>query len=259
MSPVSVTCSCHLPHLETPFCCSGRQPLLPTDTLPPKFSLVCTAQVAAKQMVGVYLSIWVRQGLLPHVHGTQVTSVGTGVLGYLGNKGGHRSMLCRSACWRGTVPPLLCNVWDTPVPHHVQAPCGSIVIRYHVTPLSCYHVPSLSCHQLCRLSRRLTVCFCPRGLPSVAASLTVCRTGAVTIRMRVFDSGVCFIASHLSSGENEGDELKRNYDYSEIIRRGAFHGDGGALDPDSLAAAASAASLQEGVSKVRLIQNWEGF
>lgn len=78
----------------------------------------------------------------------------------------------------------------------------------------------------------------------------MCLTGAVTIRMRVFDSGVCFIAAHLSSGENEGDELKRNYDYSEIIRRGAFHGDGGALDPDSLAAAASAASLQEGVSKV---------
>ena len=62
------------------------------------FSLVCTAQVAAKQMVGVYLSIWVRQGLLPHVHGTQVTSVGTGVLGYLGNKGGHCSRPCRSAC-----------------------------------------------------------------------------------------------------------------------------------------------------------------
>ncbi len=81
----------------------------------------------------------------------------------------------------------------------------------------------------------------------------MCFTGAVTIRMRVFDSGVCFIAAHLSSGENEGDELKRNYDYSEIIRRGAFHGDGGALDPDSLAAAASAASLQEGVSKVSLM------
>lgn len=80
----------------------------------------------------------------------------------------------------------------------------------------------------------------------------MCFTGAVTIRMRVFDSGVCFIVAHLSSGENEGDELKRNYDYSEIIRRGAFHGDGGALDPDSLAAAASAASLQEGVSKVSL-------
>ena len=77
--------------------------------------------------------------------------------------------------------------------------------------------------------------------------------------MRVFDSGVCFIAAHLSSGENEGDELKRNYDYSEIIRRGAFHGDGGALDPDSLAAAASAASLQEGVSKVSLIQRLGRF
>lgn len=38
-------------------------------------------------MVGVYLSIWVRRALLPHVHGIQVTSIGTGVLGYLGNKG----------------------------------------------------------------------------------------------------------------------------------------------------------------------------
>lgn len=45
-------------------------------------------QVAAKQMVGVYLSVWVRRGILPHVRGVQVTSVGTGMMGYLGNKGG---------------------------------------------------------------------------------------------------------------------------------------------------------------------------
>ncbi len=46
-----------------------------------------SCQVAGKQMVGVYLSIWVRRAILPHVHGIQVTSIGTGVLGYLGNKG----------------------------------------------------------------------------------------------------------------------------------------------------------------------------
>ncbi len=48
------------------------------------------SQVAAKQMVGVYLSVWVRAGLLPHIRGVQATSVGTGVMGYLGNKGAAR-------------------------------------------------------------------------------------------------------------------------------------------------------------------------
>ena len=47
-------------------------------------------QVAAKQMVGVYLSVWVRRPLLQHIRGVQVTSIGTGVLGYLGNKGAAR-------------------------------------------------------------------------------------------------------------------------------------------------------------------------
>lgn len=40
-------------------------------------------------MVGVYLSVWVRRGILPHVRGVQVTYVGTGMMGYLGNKGRH--------------------------------------------------------------------------------------------------------------------------------------------------------------------------
>ncbi|KAL0027397.1 hypothetical protein WJX79_008379 [Trebouxia sp. C0005] len=100
-------------------------------------------QVAAKQMVGVYLSLWVRRGVLPHMRGVQVTSVGTGMMGYLGNK------------------------------------------------------------------------------------------GAVAARLRVYDSGICFICSHLSSGENEGDELKRNYDYSEIVRRGQFPPDSAVLDPET--------------------------
>ena len=47
---------------------------------------VC-AQVAAKQMVGLYLSVWVRSEMLPYIRGVQVTSVGTGVMGYFGNKG----------------------------------------------------------------------------------------------------------------------------------------------------------------------------
>ena len=38
-------------------------------------------------MVGVYLSVWVCKSLLHAVRGVQVTSVGTGIMGYLGNKG----------------------------------------------------------------------------------------------------------------------------------------------------------------------------
>ena len=45
------------------------------------------AQVAAKQMVGLYLSVWVRSKMLPYIRGVQATSVGTGVMGYFGNKG----------------------------------------------------------------------------------------------------------------------------------------------------------------------------
>lgn len=40
--------------------------------------------------MGIYLSIWVRASLLPHVHGIQILSVATGMMGYLGNKGTRR-------------------------------------------------------------------------------------------------------------------------------------------------------------------------
>ena len=37
--------------------------------------------------------------------------------------------------------------------------------------------------------------------------------------MRVHDSGMCLVAAHLSSGQAEGDELRRNYDYAEARAR----------------------------------------
>ena len=49
-------------------------------------------------MVGIYLSVWVRRGLLPKVRGVQVMSIGTGLLGYLGNKG---APAC--CCWAAAV------------------------------------------------------------------------------------------------------------------------------------------------------------
>lgn len=40
--------------------------------------------------------------------------------------------------------------------------------------------------------------------------------------MRIYDSSAVFINSHFSSGSSEGDELRRNLDFSEIIRRAEF-------------------------------------
>eukprot|EP00884_Botryococcus_braunii_P001968 jgi/Botrbrau1/11772/Bobra.0195s0097.1 len=115
-------------------------------------------QVAAKQMVGLYLSIWVKRGLVPHIRGVQVTSVGTGVLGYMGNK------------------------------------------------------------------------------------------GAVAARMRVHESGLCFVGAHLSAGELEEDSGKRNFDYAEIIRRGQFPSESVSLDPEALAPSSNPQAA--GISKV---------
>ncbi|XP_051113828.1 type IV inositol polyphosphate 5-phosphatase 6-like isoform X2 [Andrographis paniculata] len=42
---------------------------------------------ASKQMVGIFLCVWVRQGLYGHISRTKISCVGTGLMGCLGNKG----------------------------------------------------------------------------------------------------------------------------------------------------------------------------
>lgn len=44
-------------------------------------------QLVGKQMVGLYVSVWVRRRMLQFIRGVQATSVATGFGGYLGNKG----------------------------------------------------------------------------------------------------------------------------------------------------------------------------
>eukprot|EP00887_Chlorella_sp_A99_P001580 scaffold8.g1580.t1 len=83
-------------------------------------------------------SVWVRRALLPHIRGVQALSVGTGMLGMLGNK------------------------------------------------------------------------------------------GAVAVRMRVYDSSLCIISSHLTSGEGADAMQRRLFDYGEVVRRGYFAAEGGA-------------------------------
>lgn len=43
---------------------------------------------ASKQMVGLFLCVWVREGLQRHVSNLKVSCVGRGIMGYLGNKVG---------------------------------------------------------------------------------------------------------------------------------------------------------------------------
>ena len=58
--------------------------------------------------------------------------------------------------------------------------------------------------------------------------------GAVAVRLRIYDSPLCVVCSHLASGDQEGDELKRNADYAEVCKRCVFPTD------EELAAAGAA-------------------
>lgn len=103
--------------------------------------------VASKQMVGIFLTIWVRSELRDHVRNLKVSCVGRGLMGYLGNK------------------------------------------------------------------------------------------GSISISMSVHQTSFCFICSHLTSGEKEGDELRRNSDVMEILRKTRFpqvHGMGDENSPQTI-------------------------
>lgn len=87
---------------------------------------------ANKQMVGIFLSVWVRTDLRQHVTNLKVSCVGRGIMGYLGNK------------------------------------------------------------------------------------------GSTSISMTLYNTTFCFVCTHLASGEKFGDELRRNMDVSEILKKTKF-------------------------------------
>ncbi|GAB4841581.1 Type I inositol polyphosphate 5-phosphatase 4 [Ancistrocladus abbreviatus] len=88
--------------------------------------------VASKQMVGIFLTIWMGSDLRDDVRNFKVSCVGRGLIGYLGNK------------------------------------------------------------------------------------------GSISISMSLHQTSFCFICSHLTSGQKEGDELRRNSDVMEILRKTRF-------------------------------------
>ncbi|KAK8650291.1 hypothetical protein V6N13_139936 [Hibiscus sabdariffa] len=89
-------------------------------------------RIVSKQMVGIYISVWVRKRLRKHINNLKVSPVGVGLMGYMGNK------------------------------------------------------------------------------------------GSVSVSMTLFQSRLCFVCSHLTSGQKDGAEHRRNSDVYEIIRRTSF-------------------------------------
>ncbi|KAL3505962.1 hypothetical protein ACH5RR_031344 [Cinchona calisaya] len=88
--------------------------------------------VSSKQMVGLFLTVWVRSELREGVRNLKVSCVGRGLMGYLGNK------------------------------------------------------------------------------------------GSISVSMLLHQTSFCFICSHLTSGQKEGDELRRNSDVMEILKKTRF-------------------------------------
>lgn len=43
-------------------------------------------RIISKQMVGIYLSVWVRRSLRKHIQNLKISTAGVGVMGYIGNK-----------------------------------------------------------------------------------------------------------------------------------------------------------------------------
>ncbi|KAA8550836.1 hypothetical protein F0562_002520 [Nyssa sinensis] len=103
--------------------------------------------VSSKQMVGLFLTVWVKSDLRDDVRNMKVSCVGRGLMGYLGNK------------------------------------------------------------------------------------------GSISISMCLHQTSFCFICSHLTSGQKEGDELRRNSDVMEILRKTRFprvHGMGDENSPQTI-------------------------
>ncbi|KAH9626053.1 hypothetical protein KSS87_000373 [Heliosperma pusillum] len=101
-------------------------------------------RIVSKQMVGIFLTIWVRKSLRKHIQNLKVSTVGVGVMGYIGNK------------------------------------------------------------------------------------------GAVSVSMSIYQTLFCFICTHLTSGEKELDQLKRNADVHEIRRRTIFRSGSGLGAPKNI-------------------------
>ncbi|PKA61153.1 Type I inositol 1,4,5-trisphosphate 5-phosphatase 1 [Apostasia shenzhenica] len=87
------------------FVASSLIPELKLDNIIRKKKRHGFVRIISKQMVGIYLSIWVRRSLRRHIQNLKVCSVGVGVMGYIGNKGSisvsmsiYQTLFCFICC-----------------------------------------------------------------------------------------------------------------------------------------------------------------
>ena len=57
--------------------------------------------------------------------------------------------------------------------------------------------------------------------------------GSISISMSLHQTSFCFVCTHLTSGQKDGDELRRNSDVAEILRKTRFPPGHGARDEKS--------------------------
>ena len=57
--------------------------------------------------------------------------------------------------------------------------------------------------------------------------------GSVSVSMLLHQTSFCFVCTHLTSGEKEGDEQRRNSDFMEIVKKTRFPPVQGAKDEKS--------------------------
>ncbi|URE21425.1 type I inositol-1,4,5-trisphosphate 5-phosphatase [Musa troglodytarum] len=75
-------------------------------------------RIISKLMVGIYLSIWVRRSLTKRIRNLKVSTVGVGVMGYIGNKvkkvgrNSEGMQMCKKSIAEPSLARLL--VWDCP-------------------------------------------------------------------------------------------------------------------------------------------------
>lgn len=71
-------------------------------------------------------------------------------------------------------------------------------------------------------------------LHHLETNLSLVFQGAVSISMSIYQTLFCFICTHLTSGEKECDQLKRNADVNEIHRKTLFRTGSGLGVPKSI-------------------------
>lgn len=65
---------------------STMEELLSIAEIPPSPGQSKYSLISSKQMVGIFLTIWTKKELVPHIGHLRVDSVGRGIMGCLGNK-----------------------------------------------------------------------------------------------------------------------------------------------------------------------------